>query len=93
MRNALLFFVEQAIWTMSLLNRYRPTGFSQVNQYLTGVYYVTSQNAEPSPWYVLGGKAKDWSNFQAFVKGTLCRYRRELRDILPELFRESAVTR
>jgi hypothetical protein len=58
LRNALLFFVEQAIWTMSLLNRYRPTGFSQVNQYLTGVYYVASQNAEPSPWYVLEGKAK-----------------------------------
>jgi hypothetical protein len=57
-RNALLFFVEQAIWTMSLLNRYRPTGFSQVNQYLTGVYYVPSQNAEPSPWYVLEGKSK-----------------------------------
>ncbi|WP_276199957.1 DNA methyltransferase [Chelatococcus sp. XZ-Ab1] len=57
-RNALLFFVEQAIWTMSLLNRYRPTGFSQVNQYLTGVYYVASQNAEPSPWYVLEGKLK-----------------------------------
>ena len=57
-RNALLFFVEQAIWTMSLLNRYRPTGFSQVNQYLTGVYYVASQNAEPSPWYVLEGKSK-----------------------------------
>jgi hypothetical protein len=57
-RNVLLFFVEQAIWTMSLLNRYRPTGFSQVNQYLTGVYYVPSQNAEPSPWYVLGGKSK-----------------------------------
>lgn len=58
MRNVLLFFVEQAIWTMSLLNRYRPTGFSQFNQYLTGVYYVASQNAEPSPWYVLEGKAK-----------------------------------
>lgn len=50
------FFVEQAIWTATLLNRYRPTGFSQVNQYLTGVYYVASQHAECSPWYILGGK-------------------------------------
>jgi 16S rRNA G966 N2-methylase RsmD len=58
MRSMLLFFVEQAIWTMSILNRYRPTGFSQVNQYMTGIYYVASQNAEPSPWYVLVGKAK-----------------------------------
>ncbi len=55
-RQMLLFFVEQAIWTASLLNRYRPTGFSQVNQYLTGVYYVASQHAECSPWYILDGK-------------------------------------
>ena len=58
LRNMLLFFVEQAIWSMSLLNRFRPTGYSQVNQYLTGVYYVPSQNSELSPWYVLGGKLK-----------------------------------
>ena len=55
-RHMLLFFVEQAIWTASVLNRYRPTGFSQVNQYLTGVYYVASQHAECSPRYILGGK-------------------------------------
>jgi hypothetical protein len=57
-RNMILFFVEQAIWTMSLLNRFRPTGYSQVNQHLTGVYYVASQHAEASPWYVLDGKAR-----------------------------------
>ena len=56
LRNVLLFFVEQAIWTMSLLNRFRPTGYSQVNQYLSGVYYIPSQHAEPSPWYILDGK-------------------------------------
>jgi 16S rRNA G966 N2-methylase RsmD len=55
-RNFLLFMVEQAIWTMSILNRNRPTGFSQVNQYLSGVFYVASQTAECSPWYVLDGK-------------------------------------
>lgn len=55
-RAALLFFVEQAIWTASVLNRYRPSGFSQVNQYLTGVFYVASQHAECSPWYILEGK-------------------------------------
>jgi len=55
-RAFLLFMVEQALWTASLLNRYRPTGFSQVNQYLTGVYYVASQHAECSPWYILEGK-------------------------------------
>lgn len=57
MKNMMLFFVEQAIWTASVLNRYRPSGYSQVNQYLAGVFYVPSQNAEPSPWYVLNGKS------------------------------------
>ncbi|HEX5731682.1 MAG TPA: DNA methyltransferase [Blastocatellia bacterium] len=56
LRNALLFWIEQAIWTTSILNRYRPTGFSQVNQYLSGVYYVASQHSEVSPWYILNGK-------------------------------------
>ncbi|AIB12888.1 DNA methylase [Azospirillum argentinense] len=55
-RSVLKFFVEQAFWTASLLNRFRPTGFSQVNQYLTGVYYVASQHAECSPRYILEGK-------------------------------------
>ena len=58
LRNALLFFVEQAIWTSSLLNRFRPTGYSQVNQYLTGVYYVPSQHSELHPGYVLDGKLR-----------------------------------
>lgn len=52
----LLFFVEQAIWGMSILARYTPTHFSQVNQYLSGVYYVASQIVECSPWYILDGK-------------------------------------
>ena len=33
-----------------------PTHFSQVNQYLNGVYYVGSQIVEVSPWYILDGK-------------------------------------
>ena len=52
----LLFMVEQAIWGMSILARYTPTHFSQVNQYLSGVYYVASQQSECSPWYILDGK-------------------------------------
>ncbi|CAJ5232112.1 DNA methylase [Burkholderia pseudomallei] len=55
-RAFLLFFVEQAIWGMSLLARYTPTHFSQVNQYLSGVYYIASQHSECSPWYILDGK-------------------------------------
>ncbi|UQN11518.1 DNA methylase [Methylococcus capsulatus] len=55
-RSMLLFMVEQAIWGLSVLNRYGPTHFSQVNRMLTGVYYVASQHSECSPWYNLGGK-------------------------------------
>ena len=55
-RHLLLFFVEQAIWGMSVLARYAPTHFSQVNQYLSGVYYVGSQIVAVSPEYILGGK-------------------------------------
>lgn len=55
-RNMLLFFFEQAIWGMSVLARYAPTHYSQVNQYLNGVYYVGSQIVDVSPWYILDGK-------------------------------------
>lgn len=67
LRSFLLFMAEQALWTASILNRFRPTGFSQVNQYMTGVYYVASQHAECSPWYILGGKlGRLAKTFQAF---------------------------
>ena len=56
LRSALLFFVEQAIWGMSVLARYAPTHYSQVNQYLTGVFYVGSQIVDVSPGYILAGK-------------------------------------
>ena len=62
LRNMLLFFSEQAIWGMSLLNRYGPSHFSQVNRQLSGVYYVGSQIAEVSPWYILNGKLQRLSN-------------------------------
>lgn len=55
-RSFLLFMVEQAIWGFSILNRYSPSHFSQVNRALNGVYYVASQHAECSPTYNLGGK-------------------------------------
>ena len=58
LRSALLFFVEQAIWGMSVLARYAPTHYSQVNQYLTGVFYVGSHIVDVSPRYILGGKLR-----------------------------------
>jgi 16S rRNA G966 N2-methylase RsmD len=60
-RAFLLFMVEQAIWGLSVLNRYQPIqqgkpGGSQVNRQMTGVYYVAAQHAECSPIYNLTGK-------------------------------------
>ena len=62
LRNMLLFFVEQAVWGMSVLNRFQPLqhgrlGGSQVNRQLSGVYYVGSQIAECAPQYNLGGRS------------------------------------
>ncbi len=61
LRNAMLFLVEQAIWNLTLLNAYRPTGFSQNSQWFKGVYYAPSQHAECSPSYVLNRKASHLS--------------------------------
>lgn len=58
LRAMLLYFVEQTVWGLSRMNRYSPTHFSQVNRMLTGVYYIASQHAECSPWYMLDGKLK-----------------------------------
>ena len=55
-RAFMAFMVEQAIPGLSLLNRYGPTHFSQVNRMLAGVYYVAAQHSECSPWYILDGK-------------------------------------
>jgi hypothetical protein len=60
-RHMLLFFVEQAIPGLSLLNRYQPImhgrpGGSQVNRQMSGVYYIASQVSEVSPCYNLEGK-------------------------------------
>jgi hypothetical protein len=58
LRNALLFLVEQTIVGMSVMNRYVPTHFSQVNRYMSGRLRVLSQHSEVSPWYILDGKLK-----------------------------------
>lgn len=68
MRQALLYFVEQAIWTTSVMNRFQPQGFKQVNKYLPGVFYVPSQICEVSPWYAIGARgdriAKVFAKFE-----------------------------
>ncbi len=63
LRHNVLFFIEQAIWGMSLLNRYKTimhgkTSSSNVNQYLSGVFYVPSQHSEASPSYNLRNRLK-----------------------------------
>jgi hypothetical protein len=62
-RRMVVWFVEQAIWGMSVLNRYQPLqhgepGGSQVNRQMSGVYYVPSQIAECNPWYNLHDASK-----------------------------------
>ncbi len=67
-RRILVWFVEQAIWGMSVLARYAPTHYSQVNQYLNGVYYVGSQIVDVSPWYILYDEARRTSKLPRLVK-------------------------
>lgn len=55
LRRALKFWIEQAFWGLSWMNRYRPDGFSQVSQYQSGVYYVGSLISECSIRYNLQG--------------------------------------
>ncbi|HQK25353.1 MAG TPA: DNA methyltransferase, partial [Synergistaceae bacterium] len=93
LRAFLLFMVEQAIWGLSVLNRYQPIqqgrpGGSQVNRQLTGVYYVASQHAECSPWYILEGKrdrlAKAFQHFKTGAGGAAIGTGTAARLLLPE---------
>ncbi|ODT73870.1 MAG: DNA methylase [Nitrosomonadales bacterium SCN 54-20] len=77
LRLMMLFFVEQGIRGMSLLNRYKPIqygkiGGSQVGLDMSGVYYLSSLSSEVSPWYQFEGKlSRLGSTFRdtAFVDG------------------------
>ena len=57
LRNMLLFFVEQTIWTASILNRYRP-GSSFGNGPIKGVFYISSMIAEASTIALARGAMK-----------------------------------
>ena len=56
LRNMLLFFVEQAIVGMTLMNRHHVVGRANVNQSLPGVYYIPSIHEETAYWRILEGK-------------------------------------
>ncbi|MXW95273.1 MAG: DNA methylase [Acidimicrobiaceae bacterium] len=67
-RLALQFWIEQAFWGLSWMNRYTPTHYSVLNQYLTGVYYVPSLTAECSIRYNLQGSSPTRGKRKSLVK-------------------------
>lgn len=67
-RLALRFWIEQAFWGLSWMNRYAATHYSVVNQHMTGVYYVASLTAECSVSYNLEGSSPKRGKRQHLVK-------------------------
>jgi hypothetical protein len=72
-RLSLLFWVEQALWGMSWMNRYQAIqqgklGGSQVNRQMTGVYYISSLVSECHPRYNLAGSQPARGKRRALVK-------------------------
>jgi hypothetical protein len=65
---ALRFWIEQAFWGFSWMNRYVATHYSQVNRNLSGVYYVPSLHAEPSLNYHLVGSTPSRGKRKSLVK-------------------------
>jgi 16S rRNA G966 N2-methylase RsmD len=57
-RSVLIFFVEQAIQGLTVLNRHHVIGKANVNQWLNGVYYIPSLHEETAYWRILEGKLK-----------------------------------
>ncbi len=87
-RHMLLFFVEQAITSQNVQNRYGPHRYSQSNGAMPLVYYVPSQISEVSPWYVLSGKlerlAKTWARPFALSGSSLIQAGTMARLLLPD---------
>ena len=72
-RLALRFWIEQALWGFSWMNRHKPIQFgrpggSAVNNYLSGVYYIPSLHAEPGVRYNLEGSQPVRGKRQSLVK-------------------------
>lgn len=68
LRRALRFWVEQALWGLSWMNRYRPDGFSQVSQFQSGVYYVPALHAECAVRYNMEGTQPKRGKRQRLVR-------------------------
>ncbi|MEN6327775.1 MAG: DNA methyltransferase, partial [Syntrophomonas sp.] len=58
LRRALFFFLTSNALGFTILNRFGPTHYSQVNKYFSGTLYVPSTIAEASPHYVYRNKQK-----------------------------------
>lgn len=67
-RLALRFWVEQAFWGLSWMNRHRENVHSQVGQYMPGVYYIPSLTAECSIRYNLEGSSPARGKRQSLAK-------------------------
>jgi DNA modification methylase len=68
LRRALRFWVEQAFWGLSWMNRYKATDHSQVNRAQNGVYYVSSLISECAPRYNLEGSQPSRGKKRTLVK-------------------------
>ncbi|HOI53979.1 MAG TPA: DNA methyltransferase [Phycisphaerae bacterium] len=58
LRRALQFFASSNALGCTILNRFGPTHYSQVNKYFSGTLYIPSVVAEASPRYVYSNKRK-----------------------------------
>ena len=65
---ALRFWVEQAFWGLSWMNRYKSNDHSQVNRHQSGVFYVSSLISECSPKYNLEGSNPQRGKKSSLVK-------------------------
>ncbi|MGA2530861.1 MAG: DNA methyltransferase [Acidimicrobiales bacterium] len=68
LRAGLLFWMEQALWGLSWMNRFVPRHYSHVNQFLNGVYYIPSQHAEYRPRVNLEGSVASRGKRTGLVK-------------------------
>jgi hypothetical protein len=65
---ALRFWIEQAFWGLSWMNRYKANDHSQVNRNQSGVYYVPSLMTECSVRYNLVGSSPPRGKRQNLIK-------------------------
>lgn len=68
LQRALKFWIEQAFWGLSWMNRYKANDHSQVNRNQNGVFYISSLISECSPRYNLEGSQPNRGKKASLVK-------------------------